>query len=150
CWNCQDCFRCLTSNRRSSRFRNSRRNREEVSHLSSRSSSSSAAFVMKELAHNVAPSVEGTSIAPSVFELMGVAGSLKEKQADIWALVVAVILHTWGGASAATSLYDLGFFADAVRAETAARLETTVDIETTKQEEPEPAEPEPEPEPVVE
>src|SRR5690606_9631994 len=112
----------------------------------STSSGNAIALVMKELAHNAAHSVEGASIAPGLFEVMGVADSLKEKRADILALLVAAALHTWGGASAATNLYDLGFFANAVRTETAARLETSIDIETV-QPEPEPAQPEPEPEP---
>jgi periplasmic protein TonB len=85
-------------------------------------------------------------MAPNLFEVMGVAHSLKERRADILALLVAAALHTWGGASAATSLHDVGFFAKAVRSETAARLETSIDIETVEKE-PEPVQPEPEPEP---
>lgn len=80
----------------------------------------------------------------------------RELQADFGALIIAAALHFWGGASAATSLFDLSAFTSLVRSNVVERLGATIDIEQEQEEappeeeeEPPPEEvPEPEPEPL--
>ena len=79
-----------------------------------------------------------------VFETMGSAGTVRERQADFGALVLAVALHFWGGAGAATSLFDLSSFSDLVRSSVTTRLEASIEVDAPEPPEPEPEEPEPE------
>jgi protein TonB len=81
-----------------------------------------------------------------VFEAMGSGASVRERQADFGALILAFALHFGGGAEAATSLYDLSAFSSLVKSTVDERLEASVEIE----QEDVPEKPEPEPEPEVE
>lgn len=96
------------------------------------------------------PARTGTAQA-GIFRPMG-KSSTREVQADLGALIIAVALHAWGGASAAASLFDLNSFTSLVRSNVIERLEASIDIEPEQLEEPpeEEEEPKPEPEPVEE
>lgn len=82
-----------------------------------------------------------------IFETMGSSATVRERQADIGALILAFALHFGGGAEAATTLFDLSAFSSLVRSVVGARLEASIDIQQEEvPEKPEPEEPEPEPE----
>jgi protein TonB len=86
-------------------------------------------------------------IRSTSFETLGSGGTVRERQADIGALVLAVALHFWGGAGAATSLFDLSSFTNLVRANVTSRLEATVEVEPPEPEPEQAEEPEPDEEP---
>lgn len=83
-----------------------------------------------------------------MFEAMGSGASVRERQADFGAMIIAFALHFGGGAEAATTLFDMSAFSSLVRSAVTTRLEASVDIE--REEIPKEPEPEPEPEEVPE
>lgn len=78
---------------------------------------------------------------------MGRGGTVRERQADFGALILAVALHIWGGADAATSLFDISSFSNLVRSSVVTRLEASIEVDAPEPPEPEPEPEEPEPEP---
>lgn len=91
---------------------------------------------------NGAPANLAESAGPDIFERMRRLGSRTPGRVIAGGAFLALLLHAAAGAGVALAPYEIGEFADEIRAVTAARLQALVEIET--EEEPPPPPPEPE------